>query len=86
MVNEPKTLVVFRKWSNGDIIALFPCEDVGLGYCNSYEHIGQHSGADYTGVVKMTKLATQKEYIYLYKELQLIGYSLKVASRRPNSR
>ena len=43
------TKVVFRKWKNGDIIALFPDDvDPHDGTVTSYMNIEQHWAADYT--------------------------------------
>ena len=74
------TRVIFRKWSNGDVIALFPDIDAGGGYCSSYEHIGQHGGADYALVVAATKPAT--EYADLLAELKGLGYDDLVIRQR----
>ena len=71
------TKVIFRKFKCGDVIALFPEEVDGL-YIWSYMHIGQHSTADYSCVVNTTKLAKEPEYLELKKELESIGYNLKV--------
>ncbi len=78
-----KTVVIYRKWSNGDIIALFPYEDAGNGLCLSYEHIGQHGGASYGLVVAVTKPATEHEYAGLHRELtNHYGYDLVVRQRK----
>ena len=80
----PITLVVFRKWKDiGDIIALFPelPSDIHGFYCDSYEHVGQHGGADFYGVVQATKPATLKEAKSLTRELTRIGYRLKPIKR-----
>jgi len=78
-----KTQVIFRKYEDSQIIALFPYEIAdNKGRCNSYMHIGQHSGADYLGVINTTKLATKKEYKDLKKELQNIGYNIQVMKKR----
>lgn len=79
------TKVIFRKWkTNGDIIALFPevpADNIG-NLCSSYEHIGQHGGADYNLVVfYKTKPATPEEYADLKKELETLGYCLEVRQR-----
>lgn len=80
-INE-KTKVVFRVWNDGGtVIALFPEVDEGNGYCSSYEHVGQHSGADYKGVVARTRLASPKEYQFLLRELRGIGYDLEIRKR-----
>lgn len=75
-----KTVVVFRKWKSGnrEIIALFPGIDAGGGFCSSYEHIGQHGGAEYSGVIAATVPARPDEYADLKAELESIGYNLDV--------
>jgi hypothetical protein len=75
--------VIFRKWKDGDIIALFPniAHDTNGFYCSSYMHVGQHGGADYAGVLTQTKLASESEYKNLKKELENIGYVLNVKTR-----
>jgi hypothetical protein len=51
--------------------------------CLSYEHIGQHGGADYDGIMSESRPATEAEYKDLFEELESIGYNLKVYQRRP---
>lgn len=54
-MNEQR--VVFRKWRDtGSVIALFPeiPTDLQGWYCEAYEHVGQHGGADYHGVIRAT--------------------------------
>jgi len=76
------TAVVFRRWRNGDIIALFPEQAADRrGHCDSYEHVGQHGGADYDGVVAVTRPATPAEYADLARELTTIGYNLRIVKR-----
>lgn len=82
--NEAITKVVFRKYKDGDIVALFPYEKydrAGL-YCFCYAHIGQHSGVDYYGCIKPTVLATPEEYADLKRELESIGYNLQVIKKK----
>jgi hypothetical protein len=43
--------------------------------------IGQHGAADYNLVVSDTKLANEDEYSSLRKELETIGYDLKIRKR-----
>jgi hypothetical protein len=82
MKDKEKTVVVFRVWKGiGTVIALFPGIDEGRGYCSSYEHVGQHSGADYSGVIQKTRPATPNEYQDLLKELRRIGYNLTIRRR-----
>ena len=80
--------VVFRRWRDGGgVIALFPelPADSHGTYCDSYEPVGQHGGADYHGVVRQTAPATPEESTALAAELQQIGYRL-VPVRRASPR
>lgn len=76
------TKVIFRKFpesKGGDMIALFPAIAATVGkpwQCLSYQHTGQHGGAD-VAIVRETVLATRKESRSLWKELRRIGYRLK---------
>ena len=81
-MDSEKTKVIFRKFSNGEVLALFPeIVAVRIGYlCQSYIHVGQHGAAD-PSIVYRTKLAKPDEYKDLYKELTDIGYNLKVIKR-----
>jgi len=83
--NTP-VVVVFRQWrenNGGDIIALLPelPADYQGRYCDSYEHVGQHSGADYHGVIQATKPVTNEEAAELADELARIGYVLRPLKR-----
>lgn len=83
MDNET-TQVVFRRWRDtNDIIALFPAEpsDIAGWYCLSYERVGQHSGADYHGVVRASRPATDEEAAPLADELTSLGYNLQPIRR-----
>lgn len=87
-MTEPATRMVFRKFPEGDVIALMPEIPAGLcgDTCQSYMHLGQHSGASYSGVVGITKPATPEEYGILKSELEEhYGYNIKVVSRTNNS-
>jgi hypothetical protein len=79
-----KDKVIFRKWKDtGDVIALFPEQpaDCAGRFCNSYEHVGQHGGADYYGVIQQTRPASKKESAPLARELRRIGYKLQPMKR-----
>ena len=72
-----RTIVIFRKWKdNGDIDALFPEMPGSEEFpgCTAYAHLGQHSNADYYGVMEQTIPAKPSEYKYLLAELESIGY------------
>lgn len=89
--NLEVTPVIFRKWKAsfsgdnfaGDIIALFPTipDDVLGSRCLSYEHVGQHGGADLRGVISRTVPAKPVEYAGLRRELERVGYRLRVVKR-----
>jgi hypothetical protein len=78
-------VVVFRRWDDpsGDVIALFPeiPADIEGQYCLSYEHVGQHGGADYRNVIANTVPAPVKEAARLARELELIGYRVMPVRR-----
>lgn len=79
-----KTQVIFRMWraTPKTCLALFPYVDAGRGFCQSYEHTGQHSGATYSHIIRVTRPATPAEYADLKAELETIGYNLQVINRR----
>lgn len=80
----PSDLVVFRRWrDSGDVIALFPelPADIHGRYCDSYEHIGQHGGADFHGVIQQTKPCSSEASADLAAELRTIGYNLRPSRR-----
>jgi len=77
-------VVVFRRWKeNGDVIALFPALPADLygEYCDAYEHVGQHGGADYHGVVQHTRPCSLNDAADLVTELRRIGYILQPRRR-----
>jgi hypothetical protein len=88
-MNNEKTVVIFRTWNDakmcgsGTVIALFPelPSDYAGRLCDSYEHVGQHGGADYQGVVAATRPAIVSEYVPLHRELTARGYDLRVMNR-----
>ena len=75
------TPVIFRML-NGECIAIFPTlpgtNDINT--CLSYAHIGQH-GACSIDIGTQCRLANRAEYMPLKKELQSIGYRLRVIKR-----
>lgn len=76
----PETDVIFRKHSDGEILALFP----GMAgtnnpqTCQAYAHNGQHCPAS---VGLRLKPARPKEFRALGLELRRIGYRLRVVPR-----
>jgi hypothetical protein len=83
-MDEHKTVVVFRLYETGELLALFPglpYSDVHHEQCMSYQHVGQHGGADYNHCIRQTCRALPHEYEPLKKELEAIGYNLNVRER-----
>lgn len=75
--------VIFRKSkATKDIYALFPYIEHNDELCMSYEHVGQHSGANYEHCIKYSVPAKPEEYFDLFKELETIGYNLNVRKRK----
>lgn len=71
-----------RDWK-GTVFALFP-HDVcdRMGNVTHYQHVGQHSGADYLHCIANSRPATEEEARSLRAELESIGYELNVVKRR----
>ena len=83
-MNDERTLVIFRRWrDSGDIIALFPeiPSDAHGWFCEAFEHVGQHGGADYHGVIAATRPVALDEAAPLATELTRIGYRLQPIQR-----
>ena len=83
------TVVIFRKYSDGQVIALFPFDRGSNvpGTCSSYMHVGQHASADYAGVIRITKPTERGEHLPLIAELRRVGYAdLDMRRRKPNRR
>lgn len=68
--------VLFRKFEDGDVVALFPTETWAPDVTNtitSYQHVGQHGGASIR-LLYTLEPATPEEYAPLLRELESIGY------------
>lgn len=83
--------VMFRKYKDGDILAVFPYEATtrqsALYGCMCYQHIGQHGSGDYHAMIDQTKPASADEYADLLAELKRIGYDdLKIITRRSHDK
>jgi len=78
--------VVFRVWRARPrtVIALWPAVFANNSgtHCQSFEHIGQHGGADYQHILRLTRPAKPGEYATLLAELRSMGHSgLRVIQR-----
>lgn len=80
-----KTIVIFRAElaKPNDVFALFPTipSDNHGKFCTCYQHVGQHSGADYDHCIRISRPATSAEYADLKAELEGRGYVLIVRRR-----
>lgn len=75
------TKVVFRKFKDGEVIAVFPEVSYNYVHIMSYQHVGQH-GDCVPWISSFTKPATPDEYADLLAELKSIGYDdLQICKR-----
>lgn len=76
-----KVNVAFRKFDDGEVIAIFPniypVAENSTANVLSYMHVGQHGMASECLVNELEK-ASKEEYTPLKKELEMIGYSINV--------
>ena len=76
------TEVIFRKENNGDIIAAFPYVSYASNYGVLYYcHIGQHGECKWSYFTGCTKPAKPEDYEDLKKELEGLGYNLRVIKK-----
>ncbi len=78
-MNESKTKVIFRRFKNGDVIALFPAlaGDMNPNTCSSCMHVGQHGSA----TASLQDTYATNDYLPLKQELESIGYKLTIVTR-----
>jgi hypothetical protein len=71
------TLMIFKKFPEGDVIALMP-DEIADPYNNimSYQRIGQHGVAS-PELINELKDATKRERAALKRELKGLGYLIK---------
>ncbi len=81
-LTERKTKVIFRKFKDGEVIALLPEVQATCNQseCESYLHVGQHGAVSYF-ITDRTKPANPNEYESLRQELESIGYVLDIRKR-----
>ena len=58
-----KDKVIYRKYKNGDIVAIFPYIIWSGSLVTCFDDCG-HSGGDYNHIIKTTKPTTLEEYKY----------------------
>ena len=77
-----QTKMIFRKDRFG-VFALMPYEIADRqGNVTCYQHIGQHSAANYWYCIQYSKPANQDEAKDLFNELTQIGYNIKLIKRQ----
>jgi len=77
-----KTKVIFKKFPEGDVIALFPelaGDNNPYKTCLSYCHLGQHGAASVE--LSSLKAATPYQYASLKVELEQLGYDLLIVKK-----
>ena len=80
MSNEKvKIDVYFRKFPEGDVIAIWKEESTSSNYRSwaSYMHVGQHSECSPELVIDLD-VAREQEYLPLKKEMETLGYVVNV--------
>lgn len=80
-MTDEETLTIFRKFPDGEIIAIFPEMREGNYMCGSYLHVGQHGAGHYHIMIHRTEKASPQEYADLKEELESIGYNLKIRQK-----
>lgn len=88
---EKPTRTLFRKWRTGkqEVFALFIDEAASSTnpvYCNSFQHVGQHGGANPQGCIYDSTRATPDEYAELKLELESdpYNYIIEVVQKTPS--
>lgn len=83
MTNHDRTIVIFRKFRDGDVIAIFPeipATNTKNNQYHSYMHVGQHGACD-LGIIRTTLPASPTDYAALQQELTARGYDLIIRKR-----
>lgn len=80
-----KTRVLFRADRRGihvgSVTAVFPDEPYAHGLVMCYASVGQHGACSLMWVREDTRAATPAEYASLARELESIGYTLKIGRK-----
>lgn len=77
--------VIFRCFTDArDVVAIFPTipGDACPSTCLSYQHIGQHGTCSPDMLTHCTRPATDEEREPLRRELEGIGYRLRIVKRQ----
>jgi hypothetical protein len=85
------TDVIFRvdktKDGKGTVFALLPHECCNhTGSVTTYQHLGQHSSADYKYCIASSSPASEKEYANLKQEMEGYGYNFNVVMKQNYNR
>jgi len=85
MQNYTETTEVQFRLFRGEVTAVFPYIIESPNNVMCYVHNGQHSVCNWN-FNAISKPATPEQYADLYKELESIGYKLKVIKRRNHAK
>lgn len=77
-----KVKVIYRKDSDGNILAFFPELSANYGNIVCYQHIGQHGEASTNYYTNNTEKATPNEYKELHKELKSIYHDAELSVKQ----
>lgn len=79
------TKMIFRVFNAHprDVIAFIPDASANRGYVGSYMHVGQHSEADYHGLLSRTRPATKQDRAPLVRELRGIYGPIRIIRKLP---
>ena len=86
-----KTQILFRVINSGsfkgEVFAIMPYDIYDRkGNVTSYQHVGQHSGADYNHCIAISRPAKESEYNDLKNELEGLGYNIQVIQKRNHTK
>lgn len=76
-----KDRVLFRKYPDGELVALFPDAPIYGDKRRTYTAYGKHGGMDPARLLAETRPAELGEYLALLEELVGIGYNLEVRGK-----
>lgn len=79
-----ETPMMFRVWGRQhELFALMPTilGTYDPATCSAYAQVGQHGSADPCGCIQRSRPATPEEYGPLKRELEGLGYRVKVIRR-----
>ena len=74
--------VVFRVYKTSSEVFALILTGMKNNCCDSYQHVGQHSLANYRYCISISRPAEPEQYAELKAELERIGDAIRVRTRR----